>query len=236
MAIPLSMELIQELSRLDACTIANAIETFEVRLRNTGFADSSVRCIFDDLPPVAGYAATARVRTSTPPMEGVNYKDRTDWWNHILTIPEPRIVVVEDTDQHPGLGSFIGELHSNILLALGCIGVVTNGAVRDLPAVRATGFQMFARNVSVSHAYAHIYDFGSVVEVGRMKVRPGDLLHGDLHGVQTIPIEIAARIPDEAQKLTRKESSLIALCRSKNFSIEKLREALKDEKKRGDTK
>lgn len=231
MTAPLATSQIQALAELDACTVANAIESFDVRLRNAGFADSSVRCIFEDLPPMVGYAATARVHTSEPPMEGSNYLDRTDWWAHILTIPTPRIVVVEDTDPHPGLGSFIGDLHANILLALGCVGVVTNGAVRDLRAVHATGFQMFARNVAVSHAFAHIYDYGRPVEVGRMKVRPGDLLHGDLHGVQTVPIEIAGRIPAVAHKMVRRERHLIALCRSKEFTIEKLREAVRSSKK-----
>jgi len=98
MALSENQELIQALARLDSCTVANAIETFDVRLRNTGFTDASVRCMFDELPPMVGYATTARVRTSEPPMEGSNYFDRTDWWNHILTIPAPRIVVVEDTD------------------------------------------------------------------------------------------------------------------------------------------
>jgi 4-hydroxy-4-methyl-2-oxoglutarate aldolase len=231
MPLPTNHDLIQSLARLDSCTVANAIEMFDVRLRNTGFTDSSVRCMFDELPPMVGYATTARVRTSDPPMEGANYYDRTDWWNHILTIPPPRIVVVEDADPHPGLGAFIGELHANILLALGCVGVVTNGAVRDLRAVRATGFQMFARNTSVSHAYAHIYDFGHTIEVGHMKVRPGDLLHGDLHGVQTIPSEIAGEIPEAAHTMIRGEEHLIALCRSENFTIENLREALKSAKK-----
>lgn len=231
MAFSANHELIQSLARLDSCTVANAIEKFDVRLRNTGFTDASVRCIFGELPPTVGYAATARVRTSEPPMEGSNYFDRTDWWNHILTIPAPRIVVVEDTDTHPGLGAFIGELHANILLALGCVGVVTNGAVRDLPAVRAVGFQMFAGNVSISHSYSHIFDFGHPLEVGRMKVQPGDLLHGDLHGVQTVPAEIAGKILAVAQEMIDEEQKLIALCRSKNFTIENFRDALKNTKK-----
>lgn len=231
MALSVTKELIHSLARLDSCAVANAIEMFDVRLRNIGFTNSSVRCIFDDLPPMVGYAVTARVRTSEPPMEGLRYFDRTDWWSYLLTIPAPRILVAEDTDAHPGLGSFIGELHANILLAQGCIGVVTNGAVRDLPAVRAAGFQMFAGNVSVSHAYSHIYEFGKPVEVGRMKVQPGDLLHGDLHGAQTVPLEIAAKIPDVAQKMIEQEKKLIALCRSKNFSVENLREALKSANK-----
>ncbi|HEV3218377.1 MAG TPA: RraA family protein [Candidatus Acidoferrales bacterium] len=231
MTPPLSLSEIQSLGELDSCTVANAIETFDVRLRNTGFTDSTVRCIFEDFPPMVGYAATARVHSSDPPMEGSNYYDRTDWWAHILTIPAPRIVVVEDTDRRPGLGAFIGELHANILLALGCIGVVTNGAVRDLREVRKTGFQMFARNVSVSHSFAHIYDFGRPVEVGGMQVHPGNLLHGDIHGVQTVPIEIAGRIPAVAHEMAAEEQRLIAICRSKNFTIEKFREALKSEKK-----
>ncbi len=231
MALSVNKEQIQTLARLDSCTVANAIETFDVRLRNTGFTDSSVRCIFGDLSPMVGYAATAKVRTADPPMEGAKYFYRTDWWNHILTIPAPRIVVVEDADPHPGLGAFVGELHANILLALGCVGVVTNGAVRDLRGVRAAGFQMFAGNVSVSHSYAHIYEFGQPVEVGRMKVQPGDLIHGDVHGAQTVPIEIAGKIPGVAEEMASEEEQLIATCRANNFTVEKFREALKRAKK-----
>ena len=140
--------------------MANAVESFGVRLRNTGFADSTVRCIFEDFSPLIGYAATVRVRTSDPPMEGDKYYYRLDWLEHVLSVPSPRVLVVQDMDQKPGLGSFIGDVHANILRVLDCIGVVTNGAVRNVEAARALKFHMFARNLSVSHAFAHIFDFG----------------------------------------------------------------------------
>ena len=219
---------LQEYRQLSTCVIASAIETFRVRLPNAGFADSSVRCIFEGCPPVAGYAVTARMRSAQPPMEGQGYYyDRTDWWNHILTIPVPRIAVIEDVDQPPGRGAFIGEVSANILLALGCAALETNGAVRDLNEVKPTGFQMFAGNVSVSHAYAHVFDFGGVVAVGGLKIRPGDLIQGDRHGVQTIPMEIAAKAPAVARAILRRRRSLTGLCQSAEFSIEKLREAIK---------
>jgi 4-hydroxy-4-methyl-2-oxoglutarate aldolase len=214
--------------RLSTCIVASAIETLDVRLRNTGFADSSVCCIFREFPPVVGYAATARIRTSDPPMEGDSYYGRTDWWNHILTIPEPRIVVIEDIDQRPGFGAFIGEVHAWILKALGCVGVVTNGAVRDLPAVKATGFQLFAGDVSVSHAYAHVFDFGGAVRVGGLKVQPGDLIQGDLHGVLSVPLEIAAQVPAKVAEVQQKREQLIRCCRGSDFSVTKLRETLKE--------
>jgi len=218
---------LDQLRQLDSCTVANAVETFDVRLRNKGFTDSSIHCIFEDFPPMVGYAATIRIRTSEPPMEGHSYYYRLDWLDHLLTIPEPRVLVIEDSDKYPGLGSYVGDVHANILVALGCVGMVTNGAVRDVPVTRDLNFQMFAHNLSASHAYAHIFDIGKPVEVGRMQVRPGDLIHGDRHGVQTIPLEIADKIPAVAQEMTAQEEEIIRLCQSPGFTLESLRATVK---------
>jgi len=218
--------VLEELRQLDSCSVANAIETFGVRLRNAGFADSSVHCIFEDFPPLVGYAATIRVRTSDPPMEGDSYYYRLDWLEHLLSVPAPRVLVVQDMDHRPGLGSFIGDVHANILRALGCEGVVTNGAVRNVEAARALKFQMFAGNLSVSHAFAHLFDFGGVVEVGQMQVRPGDLMHGDRHGVQTVPMEIAQKVPPVVRRMKGEEQEIIELCQSGAFTLEKLRLAV----------
>jgi 4-hydroxy-4-methyl-2-oxoglutarate aldolase len=218
---------LEQLRRLSTCVVASAVETFKVRLPNTGFIHSSIHCIFKDRLPTVGYAATARIRSVRPPMEGHGfYYERTDWWNHILSIPAPRVVVIEDVDQPPGLGAFIGEVNANILLALGCVGLVTNGSVRDLEHVQLTDLQMFAGSVSVSHAYAHVFDFGCPVELGGLMIRPGDLIHGDRHGVQTIPFEIAERVPTAAHGILHRRQHLIGLCRTDNFSLDKLREAI----------
>ena len=219
----LELARLEQLRLMDSCSVANAIETFDVRLRNRGFTDSSIRCVFDDLPPMVGYAATARVRTSEPPMEGHSFYYRLDWLDHVLSIPAPRILILEDMDRYPGLGSFIGDVHANILRTLGCVGLVTNGAVRNLPEARKMQFQMYAGNRSVSHAYAHIFEFGKPVEVGRMEVQPGELIHGDLHGVQTVPFEIADRLPAVVQEMSEQEKHIVDLCRSTDFTVEKLR-------------
>ena len=80
-----------------------------------------IRCLFPRRPPVVGYAVTARIHTSNPPVKGRSYADRTDWWNYMLTIPAPRIVVIQDADERPAFGSFIGEVHANIFQALGAV-------------------------------------------------------------------------------------------------------------------
>jgi len=223
---PLSPEQLEALCRLDACTIANAIETFHERLRNEGFVDQSVSCLFPRLQPMLGYAATVKIRGSAPPTASKPYSDRTDWWDYILSLPAPRVVVVEDVATRPGLGSLVGAVHMNILRALHCAGVVTNGSVRDIPAAESAGFHFFAGSVSVSHAYVHIVEFGKPVEIGGLRIKSGDLLHGDLHGVQSIPLDIASQIPRAAAQIVAKEREIIAICRSPNFSIEKLRAAI----------
>jgi len=223
---PLSFEQLEALRRLDACTLANAIETFRERLRNEGFMGHAVRCLFPNLQPMIGYAATVKIRGSSPPTTGKLYSDRTDWWDYILSLPAPRVVVVQDVATRPGLGSLVGAVHMNILRALHCTGVITNGSVRDIPAAESAGFHYFAGSVAVSHAYVHIVEIGKPVEIDGLKIRSGDLLHGDLHGVQTIPLDIATRIPQTAAKIVAEEQSLIALCRSPEFSLEKLRAAV----------
>ena len=219
---------LEALRCLDTCTVSNAIEAFEVRLRNTGFTDARIRCMFEDFPPMVGYAATARMRSGEPPIAGRIYHERTDWWQSILAVPAPRIVVLEDIDASPGRGAFLGDMHAAILLALGCVGYVTNGAVRELPRVRELGLQLFAGNLAVSHAYAHIFDFGAALTVGGLEVRPGDLLHGDRHGLLTVPREIAGDIPKAAARLEHNEKKVIEFCRSKEFSVEGLRRVMNE--------
>lgn len=97
----LSEEELEALRLLDTCMVANAIESFHVRLRNTGFTDASIRCMFEDDAPMVGYAVTARLRSGEPPMVGGTFHDRADFWNQILEIPAPRILVLEDMDDPP---------------------------------------------------------------------------------------------------------------------------------------
>jgi regulator of RNase E activity RraA len=223
---PLTQEQLESLRRLDGCTLANAVETFNVRLRNEGFTDGGLRCFFPLLPPIVGYAATVKIRGSAPPTAADLYPQRTDWWDYVKSLPTPHIIVAQDIASHPGLGALIGQVHFNIQQALGAVGIVTNGAVRSIPEAEALGFQIFAGNVSVSHAYTHIVEFGTPVEVDGLKVHSGELLHGDQHGVQSIPLGIAAQIPPIAARISAQKRELIALCQSPDFSLEKLRAAV----------
>lgn len=222
------LEIAAALESFDTPTVANAIEVFGIGLRNEGYIRNTVRCMAPHLPPSVGYAFTLRVRSSSPPpMRKITYLDRSDWWEELECVPRPRILVIEDVDKQPGAGASIGGLHAEILRALGCVAVVTNGAVRDLPQAAALRFQLFAGHVSVSHAYTHVVASGGPVRIDGLTIEPGDLLHGDLHGVIRVPAEIAARVPEVARQMERDEKEIIRFCRSDTFSLAGLRELLK---------
>ncbi len=228
----LSEREIDALRGLDTCSVANAIEVFNLRLRNVGYTLGSIHCRLPQAPPLVGYAVTAKMRCSSPPLERHAYVDRTEWWDYILTIPPPRVVVIQDVDDTaPASGSFIGEVHAHILRSLGCAGVVTDGAVRDLDrierlAAERGGFQVFSKSVTASHGFAHLVEIGGPVSIGGLAIRPGMLLHGDRHGVVHIPTEIAAQVPRVAARTRANEAALIDACQAADFSVDRLRELL----------
>ena len=222
MSAPLSSQQIDALRAITSPTIANAIESFNVRPREAGNLSSAVRALFPELGPIVGYAATATIRAERGAGAGTRASTYA-WWDYIQTIPAPRVVVVHDLDEPRGQGAQWGEVQANIHKALGCAGIVTDGSVRDLDEVRALGFQFCAAHVSVSHANVHIVEFGVPVKVGGVWISPGDLVHGDQHGVVIIPPEVAAAIPDAVKAVEIEERQIIEACRAPDFSLERLK-------------
>ena len=227
---PLTAEQLNALRQFDTCTIANAIEEFRVRLRNEGYTLPGLRCLTGAFPPIVGFAATCRVKAGNPPMTGGHFFERTDWWDAIQVLPTPRIAVIQDVDPEPSPGACVGEVHAAILQAFECEGVITNGAVRNLPAVAEMGFRMFARHVAVSHAYMHLVNWGGEVEIFGLKIRAGDLLCADCHGVIKVPLEIAADLPKVAARIHARRRRIVDLCLSPGFSADKLRDAVQEDK------
>ena len=218
---PLAQAELDALRRYDTCTIANAIETFDIRPRTAGFMSPEIRCVFPAQGVMLGYAVTARCRASE---KTESTYSRHGWWDAIAAAPAPRVAVLQDLDEPP-VGSFWGEVQSNIHKALGCIGCVTNGGVRDLNEVEPLGFAYYAGSVMVSHAYINMIDFGTPVSIGGMQIATGDLIHADRHGVQTIPLEIAREIPAACERIMAKERVVISLCQSSEFSLGALKSA-----------
>jgi 4-hydroxy-4-methyl-2-oxoglutarate aldolase len=225
-----SRECLQQLGRFDTCTLSNAIERLGVRPRNEGFVVGAIRCQYPKLSPVIGHAVTGRIRSSMPPVHGNWYFEQIDWWRYLVTVPGPRMVVMQDCDPYPGTGAMFGEVHARICRAFDCVAYVTNGAVRDIPGIEALGFQLFAGALSVSHAYVHVVEFGQPIDIGGLRICSGDLLHGDVHGVHKIPREVVRHLASAAEQVRLQEQELFRLCDDKDFSVDMLAAKLEEQR------
>jgi len=136
--------------------------------------------------PMVGYAVTVKIK----PSEITANPDAWDEYRrYIAYIPGPKIIVMQDLDKPLVYGSFWGEVSASTHQALGCVGVIVDGAVRDLDEMRSFGFKALARRLCVGHAYAIPLEWGVPVEVFGTKVNTGDLIHADKHGFLIIPEE-----------------------------------------------
>ncbi|MCH8186681.1 MAG: RraA family protein [Chloroflexi bacterium] len=221
----LTRQQLDTLGKIQTCAVANAIETFDVMPRNQGFMRPAVRSIFPGLGSMIGYAVTGVISAKTPPTSHMRIP-RSEWVDYVLSVPEPRVIMLQDLDYPDVLGSFWGEVQSNVHQALGCVGTVTDGGVRDLDEMREAGFFAFATEVLVSHAYVHIVEYGVPVTIGGLTVSPGDIVMGDQHGVLTVPKDIAADIPKAVEEVEKGERRIIDFCRSSSFTSEGLKELL----------
>jgi regulator of RNase E activity RraA len=225
---PLPADLLQALGRYDTPTICNAMEVVAPERRLIGYTTKPLVCPFPDLPPMVGYARTVTIRSvlkSQLPADEQS-KRRIEYYEYMGTGWGPRITVIQDVDgPDVGYGAFWGEVQSNVHKALGCLGVITDGSIRDIPQW-APGFQALAGSIGPSHAHVHATDFGNPVTVAGMTVRSGDLIHADRHGAIVIPFDTAAKLPEAAELLGRREAVILEIARSKEFTIEKLKAAM----------
>ncbi|PCJ72610.1 MAG: acyl transferase [Dehalococcoidia bacterium] len=181
--MPLNDQELSLLREIDTPTICNALEIVSPERRARGFTVRHLHCAFPALAPMVGYARTARVRAATPPSAGNEDQTaaRVAYYRYIDEAPGPTVMVIEDIDTPPGFGSWWGEVHSNVHRALGALGVVTSGSVRDLDMI-AEGFQLLSGSVGPSHAWVQLVDCGGEVNVHGMVTNSGDLIHADRHG------------------------------------------------------
>ena len=203
---------LKKLAQFDTPTICNVIELFEVRSYSDGYMDASIQAAFPEMPPMVGYAATAKFRSGTPPAKG-SYATLESQVEMFASLAGPAVVVFQDLDEPP-VGATFGEVMCSTYKAFGSVGLITSGGGRDLLQVKALGYPVFTGSTICSHAYCQTFEIGADVSVGGIAVRNGDLLHGDANGVTTIPIDLAAEIVDVIDEFVAAENHVLDYVKS----------------------
>jgi regulator of RNase E activity RraA len=201
------------LRSIDTPTVCNLIEIVAPERRGAGYTVQHLHCPFPDLPPMVGFAKTVTIRARDA-VSGPSYMaKRMDYLDYVAAAPQPSVVLIQDLDEPAGYGAFWGEVQTNVHKALGCLGTVTNGSVRDIPAV-ALDFQMLAGSLGPSHAYVHVVEFGIAVNLHGMAAQSGDLIHADRHGAVIVPVDKIDAMHGALDGLMKQEQRIIAAAKS----------------------
>ncbi len=136
---------------------------------------------------MVGYAVTLVIEPSCKSHKSANPNCWSEYRRYIAEQPGPKIVVVQDLDHPRVIGSFWGEVNANVHRALGCVGAIVDGAIRDVDEMTYAGFKALARRLCVGHAHSAPVRWGEEVTVFGTVVRPGQLIHADKHGFIAIP-------------------------------------------------
>ena len=217
----LTAEQLDALRQIDSPTVSNAIERLQVRPRLQGFAGWELRCAFPELGTTLGYAVTCTADSTTA--SRIDAQGQLRLWDALERAPKPSVLVIKDIGPERSRSCHMGEVMATTAKALGAVGCVSDGGLRDAMEVRAVGFQYFCPGFVVSHGNAVICDINVEVTLAGLAVRPGDLLHGDVNGILVVPEGVADRVADEAARVREAERRVLEFVRQPGLTVENLR-------------
>ena len=206
------------LNSVDSPTIANAVEPFKVRDRCEGFIGGSVRCMFPELGVMLGYALTVTMTSKPGPV--ASREGYWKMWRALEQAPKPAVVAVQDISGAPTRCAYFGEVMATLAQRLGAIGVISDGAIRDVDEVRGMGMHYFAPYPVVSHGNFEIVDVNIPITLDGQTVNPGDLLHGDVNGIVIVPPDLVDKLPEQVEKIRVREKQSIDFVRGNSFTLD----------------
>ncbi|MGH9431894.1 MAG: RraA family protein [Terriglobia bacterium] len=213
--------LLDELLKVDSPTISNAIETLNLRTKHEGFTPLQIRCQFPELGRLCGFAVTAQVETITQSYEK-HEAEFIELFRAVANAPKPAAVVFQEIGPWPDYSAHCGEVMATIFRRAGAVGLVTDGAVRDVAELRKLNFQCFARGTVASHANFRIVRVNIPVQIMGLPIRPGDLLHGDENGLISIPKPALGGLLDAVESVRARERRLLDRVIQEDFKINDL--------------
>jgi regulator of RNase E activity RraA len=172
---------------------------------------------------MAGYACTAKLICDTPPGGDEKKIDEKELLYYLDKAEKPSVMVIQNLDRHPADGGSIGDCMTAYFMALGCIGCVTNGGLRDAGEISGTGFHVFAAGPAVGYSHFRYVALDTAVNVGGLVIYPGDLIAGDVHGIIKIPADVCLdELIASMEECVAAEEKMKEYCRSADFCIEGL--------------
>ena len=205
-----SADLLAELASFDTPGICNGLEVLDPAFTLYSYTKDFLMCSHPDRPARVGYARVAQIRTTRAHGDDAATQKarRVAYYDYVEAGDGPKICVHQDMDGPNGIAACWGDVMANVHKSIGMVGVVTNGAIRDIPGM-PDGIQMLASGEKPSHGELHMVSLGGTVQVAGLMISDGDLVHMDRNGAAVIPHALAAALPAAVRKVGDREQTII---------------------------
>ena len=227
-------QMIEALTKFDTATICNVVATYSGDGLCLGLYDQwwgeyytnvSLRCMYPEMKPICGYAATAWYSDRRPYYSNVG---RFALFDHLDETPKPIVLVAKQSYSSPEMAKICGLFGGNMtsqFKAFNVVGVVTDGPLRDLEEIRPQKVQYLATGLTSGHGDLQMRAAGIPVKVASMSVMPGDIVHADQCGAAKFPAKYLPQVLEMATRLIEREEEQKAVFQDPNFNYQKWKAA-----------
>lgn len=221
-------EMLRELEKFDTPSITNVVATYPSNPLCLGlynpwtenwYTDASIRCMYPELGPRAGYAVTCVYSVPDPNFKRLTFMDVID---ALDASPKPAILVFQQKfpPEMTAKAGLAGEVMTTAMQAVGCVGAISNGPSRDIEAMRPMKFQYLLGGVTAGHGDMAVQAVNVPVTVGGMDVAPGELIHMDADGAVKFPADRLAAVLTNVRALIDDETRRLAAIRQATTAAE----------------
>jgi 4-hydroxy-4-methyl-2-oxoglutarate aldolase len=218
--------LLQQLADFDTALIANTIGFIDPTPVHEWYMGGSIRSLTPTVGPTVGVAMTIEIDSSSPGNRPEPANVYYDLLKAIERMEEPVVLVIKAVGSRPDHECVLGDGMAKMLQSVGCVGLVTDGGVRDIEGILTIPFGIYASGRTIHHCAVRYLRFNHPVEVGGIRVSPGEVIHANVGGVIKIPPAALARLPTASIEMRAFEHAAHGVFRRTNLTIDEKRSAV----------
>ncbi len=188
------------LCEFDGALLANTIGYIDPTPAHECYLSGTIQPVNPCAGSITGVAVTCEMDSSSPDQIG-NVDGFWQQLDEIKAMQLPAIWVVKSVGPRPEHECVAGDGMGKALHAAGCVGIVTDGRVRDLKGLAGIPLAVFSTGISIHHTAMRVGRINQPISVGGITIRPGDILHGSAEGVIRIPPSCLNRLAESAIRM-----------------------------------